>query len=142
YEQRLSGAVDEMRVVVANFDGALVQLGQTREDAFAPGQDLSDREALMLNNAETNITRLAFLEDALVRVQNASTFERIIAVPTVADSQVAARAYDDFKPAVPLTVDGLACAGLGFIGGWLIIGILIGLLALPFRLRRRKDAIA
>ncbi len=140
YQQRLAGAVDEMRVVVANFDGMLADLGQTREQAFAPGQDLSDRETRMLDNAQANIDRLDFLETSLARVQDASVMERLFQVPAVADQQIAARAYDDFKPAVPLTVEGLACAGLGFIGGWLIIGLILGVLAFPFR--RRKDAVA
>ncbi|MEM6307558.1 MAG: DUF2937 family protein [Pseudomonadota bacterium] len=77
YEQRLAGAVDEMRIVVANFDATLADLGQTRAQAFAEGQTLSDRETLLLSNAKTNIDRLAFLETALARVQNSSVLTRL-----------------------------------------------------------------
>ncbi|MEO0357867.1 MAG: DUF2937 family protein [Pseudomonadota bacterium] len=140
YEQRLAGAADEMRAVVANFDGMLADLGQTRDQAFAPDQDLSERETRMLGNAQNNINRLAFLETALARVQDASVFEKMTAMPRIADRQIGARAFEDFKPAVPLNVDGIACAGLGFIGGWVLFSLLIGALRLPFR--RRKDATA
>ena len=140
YEQRLAGAVDEMRVVVQNFDNALDQLGQTREQAFAPGQVLSDREGKLLGNARTNIDRLAFLEKSLAKVQNASTFDQLVSAPRVLDQKVAARAYDDFKPAIPLTVEGIACAGLGFIAGWIIFGLLFRFLAFPFRRKQKAKA--
>lgn len=139
YVQRLSGAVDEMRIVVANFDTTLAELGQTREEAFAPGQDLSDRETKMLGNAQANIDRLAFLETALVKVQSAPVLTRVVQMPTVADRQIAARAMDDFKPAVPLTVEGVACAGLGLIFGWGIISGLLKLLSMLFT-RRESPA--
>ncbi|MGV6840552.1 MAG: DUF2937 family protein [Planktomarina sp.] len=139
YVQRLSGAVDEMRIVVSNFDNTLAQLGQTRAEAFAPGQDLSDREAKLLGDAKSNIDRLAFLETALAKVQSAPVLTRVVQMPMVADRQIASRAMDDFKPAVPLTVEGLACAGIGLILGWGLISGLLGLVSMLFSRRRRES---
>ena len=138
YEQRLAGAVDELRIIVDDFDRALSGLGQTREDAFALGQDLSPREQKLLDNAQSNITRLAFMEHALVRLRGASVLQQLGVAPLVVDIQVAGRTFADFKPAIPLTVHGLACAFLGFVVGWMLMGIIIWFILWPIRYRRRK----
>lgn len=140
YEQRLAGGVDEMRVVVANFDRTLAELDQTREEAFAPGQDLSPREAKLLENAKRDINRLSFLEDALARLRGAPMLQRLMMAPAIADRQIAARAWQDFAPAVPLTVAGLACAGLGAIFGWILILMIGSILAFTFGMIFRRTA--
>ena len=133
YTQRLAGAVDEMRLIVQRFDRTLAELGQTRSQAFAPNQNLSRREAKLLNNAKADIARLAFLERSLMRVQDASILRLMVTAPAIADRQIAQRAYADFKPAVPLTVEGLACTALGMILGWMVFGTFITILGWSFR---------
>ena len=140
YEQRLAGAVDELRLVVADFDATLADLGQTREQAFAPNQNLSPRETAMLGNAKSHIERLAYLEDALDRLRTGSVFDQMVAVPLVADVKIAQRAFADFKPAVPISVQGFASAGLGFVAGWIVVGLLIWCLGWPFRRRKARDS--
>ena len=43
--------------------------------------------------------------------------------------------YADFKPAVPATMEGAVTAGLGYFGGWALVGMLGRMLALMFRRR-------
>ncbi len=127
YQQRLAGAVDEMRTVVAQFDDSLAAVGKTRAQVFAD-TPASDLEAQLLDDGKSNIARLAFLETALSKVRNASIMDQFLAAPTVTDGQVAKAAWNDFKPAIPVTVVGLAFAGIGFIGGWVLCAVILGLL--------------
>jgi len=141
YQQRLAGAVDEMRGVVARFDDSLASVGQTREQVFT--QDpASDLEGQLVQDGKDNIARLTFLETALARVRSGSIMDQLFASPVVADSQVAKAAWADFKPALPLTVVGLALAGIGFIGGWVLFAVVLGLLGLGFAALRRRRVTA
>ncbi len=137
YQQRLAGAVDEMRGVVARFDDSLKAVGQTREEVFAK-EPASDLEGQLVKDGKDNIARLSFLETALARVRSGSIMDQFFAAPAVADSQVAKAAWADFKPAFPLTVVGLAFAGIGFIGGWVLFAVVLGLLGLAFAAWRRR----
>jgi hypothetical protein len=50
------------------------------------------------------------------------------------DGQVAARTYEDYRPAVPTTVEGLAHAGAGFVLGYGLVGVPVAMA----KRRRRK----
>lgn len=139
YLQRLSGAVNELRVVVAQFDASLEAVGKTREEAFAISEG-SDLEIRLIQDGKANVERLAFLEDALDRLQGAPVLTRLFQAPMVADTKIATEAYEDFKPALPFTVEGVACAGLGFLGGLVLVRILIAVFGWPFRRRREVQA--
>ena len=137
YEQRLAGAVDELRIVVADFDATLDGLGQTRDQAFAPDQNLTPRERSLLDNAKSHIARLDYLETALARVRAGSVLDQMLVVPLVVDMKTARRAYSDFEPAIPVSVQGFASAVLGFFAGWFIFSMVLWCLSWPFR-RRKK----
>lgn len=138
YQQRLAGAVDEMRVVVQQFDDSLETVGKTRAEVFL-AEPASDLEGQLIEDGKSNIARLTYLETALAKIKNAPVLDRFLATPSVADGKVAAAAWRDFQPALPLSVVGLAFAGVGFIGGWFIFAAGLGLLAwLGTTLFRRK----
>ena len=141
YQQRLAGAVDEMRVVVAQFDDSLASVGKTRAEVFMQTGG-SDLERQLIDDGKSNIARIAHLETALARVKDAPILQRLFASPAVADRKVAAAAWSDFKPALPLTIVGLACAGIGLILGWVFCSILFGLLTLVFGCMFKKRVTA
>ena len=53
-----------------------------------------------------------------------------------ADPETFAATWADFRPAMPVTVDGAITAGIGFVGGWGAVKLLLALLLWPFRRRR------
>lgn len=138
YTQRLAGAVDELRVVVEDFDASAQASGLTREEALA---ELSGSEFLDRRQADMTrvINRYTRLQSNLITFENAGPFARLRLTPRVADPEIAAKAWDDFKPAVPLTPAGAVFAGIGYVSGWLGLAMLWSLIRLPFRRRRRVN---
>ena len=44
------------------------------------------------------------------------------------DRRIAARAFEAYKPAMPITFEGAVFAGTGFLAGWLALALLVSLL--------------
>lgn len=137
YRQRLGGALEELARIVVEFDEDAAKNNLSRDDALATyaqsgEQFLKDRGERM----KTTIVRMETL------AAQARWFE---ALPPAAKPVALARGYDetlmaglwrDFKPAVPLTLDGALWAG----GGFLAASGLFMLVTMPFqRWRRRRQ---
>ncbi|KRA96805.1 hypothetical protein ASD83_17195 [Devosia sp. Root685] len=137
YTQRLGGAVDELRIVTADFDNAAEEAGldragaleryQTSSDAF-----LADRGQSM----ERTFVRYGQLSETLERVQGADPIERFKNLPAFLDTDIGRRTLENYQPAVPVTMEGLFYAAAGFGLGYLVLSGLIRFCALPFRRRR------
>lgn len=146
YTQRLGGAVDELRIIAEDFDHAASVAGLTRVEAlgrYAGSADtfLVDRGLSMA----ATIARYEHLSAMLQRIQDVSAIERFALLPDFLDTDIGARALENFQPAVPVTLEGFAYAGGGFLLGYAAFSALIGALALPFRRRRprrRTDQVA
>jgi hypothetical protein len=54
------------------------------------------------------------------------------------DTDVGARALQNFKPAVPVTAEGIGWGLAGWLIGYLVLYPILGLFTLPFRWRRGK----
>ena len=136
YVQRLAGAVDELSIVVADFDRSAQAAGLTRDAALA---ELSGSAFLAARNADMTrtITRYEALSADLTLLRAAGPVERALLLPARLDTEIGRRALEDFHPALPLTVTGMGFAGAGFAAGY---GLLAGLLAGLGRLRRRRPA--
>ncbi len=135
YEQRLGGAVDELRIITTQFDSSAARAGLTRDEAL---QDYSGTEFLALRGEDMRGTfdRLEKLEEDLALLQNSSAAEKIANLPAMMDSQIAMRAWENFEPAVPVTSEGAAFAVMGGVAGFAGVGGLASL----FGRRRRKSA--
>ena len=135
YIQRLGGAVDELTRVVQEFDADAQALGLTQEEALA---QLSQGGAFGAERARTmtaTMDRQARLSADLAALRDASPFVRATQVNRFTDAEIASRAYAAFKPAVPLTVEGLVFAGVGFVAGLALLSAVFALLRWPFRRR-------
>lgn len=140
YTQRLGGAVDELRVITARFDRQAADQGMNRAaaleryrtvpDTFVAGQG-RDMEALFVRHAE--------LSARLAEVQGAGPLERLTELPAYLDSEIGAATLANFKPAVPVTIEGFAWAATGFLLGALLTGGVVSLLFRPFRRRYPLD---
>lgn len=136
YIQRLSGAVDELSRVVAEFDADGAALGLSRGEALDQLAQGGAFGAERARTMEKTMARQMRLSSDLAALRDASPFVRASQPVRFADSEIAARTYEDFKPAVPLTVEGVVFAGAGFFAGFVVIGALLALLRLPFRRRQ------
>lgn len=137
YTQRLGGAVDELRVVTEDFDRAAAEGGLDRQtalerfnasnDAFLAGRGTS---------MSATFQRYDTLRATLARIENAGPLERLQQLPAYLDTDIGRRTLENYKPAVPVTMEGILYAGGGFILGYLLLSGLVRFCALPFRRRR------
>ena len=134
YVQRLAGAVDELAIVVSDFDRSAGSAGLTRVEALA---ELSGSAFLSARNADMTrtITRFEALSSDLTLLREAGPVERALLLPARLDSEIGRRAMQDFRPALPLTASGAGFAGVGFLGGY---GLLAMLISVAARLMRRR----
>jgi Protein of unknown function (DUF2937) len=139
YRQRLGGALDELRQVVADFDADAARNGLTREEALAtygrsPEPFLRDRGVTMAGV----IRRFESLSEQRARLELASPLTRPVVVLRAPDERVMEGAWADFEPAVPVTYAGIVWAAIGLltfgIAGWLVAKLL-GLFASALRRR-------
>ena len=141
YEQRLGGAVDELRVIVNEFELAATNFGLTRDEALAryqaTGDDFIRGRGITMAGI---ISRYEVLSTTLSQIQGATGWERFSHLPQYLDSEIGARALENYEPAVPLTVEGIVYALAGFIVGYLFISGLVRFLLLPFRRRAPRTA--
>jgi hypothetical protein len=140
YVQRLGGAVDELGRFVAEFDADAADVGLTRDAALV---DLEQGGAMGAERAGTMarvIIRHQRLSADLATLRVAGPFTRAYRMRSLADAEIAQAAWAEFQPAVPLNAAGGIFAGAGFLGGLLVMGILLALLRAPFRRRRARSA--
>jgi hypothetical protein len=136
YLQRMSGKAEELSRFVEEFDADARDVGISREQALI---DLAQSGAIGAARAQTMVTTIQRHEDmsaALEALKSAGPYTRVVHANVFTDSDLARGTLEDFEPAVPLTFDGLAFAAIGFLAGFGVLAVLIGLLRLPFRKRR------
>lgn len=121
YLQRLGGHLDEARTALARFEVVARESGitlaqlieTTRAQESAPVAKLG----AVIADTQTRVLQLEAAERAL---REASLWERPFVFFRHVDSDIAARAWEVFKPAVPVTTEGLVYAGVGMVLALLI----------------------
>lgn len=137
YTQRLGGAVDELRVITERFDRDAAAAGLDRTQALSRFQASSDTFVSGRGRSEeANFTRYAELSQTLDRIANADPIERFRNLPSYLDSDIGRRTLENYKPAVPVTPEGILYAGVGFALGYLVLSALVKVATMPFRRRR------
>jgi len=136
YLQRLSGAVDELSAVVADFDRSAAQAGLDRQTALheLSGTTFLDGRQVDMRKTIERFERLNTERQALA---NSTALTRLVAAPRAADPEIAARTWEDYKPAIPTTAEGLGFAAAGFLAAFMSINWGLVLLTRPFRRRAR-----
>ena len=128
YYQRLGGAIDELTVIVERFDKDAVANGLNRTDALtallSSNQDLVRRRGV---DMESNLERLSELERQREDMRR-DYLSRALYFIGNADGAIVDRTLEDYRPAVPTTVEGFFSALTGFIAGWWAVR----LIAWPF----------
>lgn len=132
YIQRLSGAVDELRAVTLAFDTAARVGGLSRDEALVQlrGSGFGDQFSDDMRESLYRYDRLNADYQALAP---AAPMQRLARFYHIRDPDLVRRTWDDFKPAVPITIEGLSFAAIGFVSGWLMVSLVLGLLMRPLR---------
>ena len=137
YLQRLGGQVDALTVIVDDFEASAMEAGLTRTEAL---EEMTGTTFLDQHQTDLRRTfrRHAVLSDDLATLRAASPLGRILMPQRVADPATFAATWADFRPAMPLTVAGVASGAVGFGLGWLLTRLALALAIAP--LRRRAPA--
>jgi len=134
YLQRLGGQADALRAVATAFDASASAAGLTREAALA---DLSSGTFQVAHQADMRETlaRADRVGSDLALLRAASPLERLALPQRFRDVETLQATWADFRPAVPVTAEGLISAGIGFVAGYGLMSALVALLRAPFRRR-------
>lgn len=141
YTQRLGGAVDELRIITTEFETAAREAGLSRDEAIDRYSKTGD--GFIAARGESMARTFARYEDlsaTLSEIRGAGGWERFTLLPRYFDTEIGRRALEDYKPAVPVTIEGLAYAGTGFVLGYATLSAIAAALLLPFRRRRPRRA--
>ena len=137
YEQRLGGAVNELRIIVADFDNDAQKFGLSREQALQHYAVSGDNFLVARGTSMSRtLARYNELNADLTDLQNAGPLQRLAHLDDYFDNEIGAQALAAYKPAVPVTAEGFMWAIGGFLLGYLLVRALLGFLTLPFRWRR------
>ena len=137
YEQRLGGAVDELKILVDDFDADAQRFGLNRHDALQRYNSSHDEFLVARGSSmQRTLERYTRLNADLGHLQGAGPLQRIAHLNDYLDSDIGARALAAYKPAVPVTAEGFMWGIGGFLLGYLIVSAFIGFITLPFRWRR------
>ena len=135
YLQRLAGQVDALTQVVVDFDRTALADGMGREEML----QAMDETALVAGQAamwRETFARHARLSDNLIALREATPLERLMMPQRMMDAETVRATWADFTPGMPISTAGLAAAGGGFVGGWAVLALLLGLIAQPLRWMR------
>jgi len=138
YIQRLGGAVDALGVVVADFDASAAAADLTRDVALAQmrGTEFLERRR---GDMTRTIARHDALKGNLAALKNEGPFMRAYRLPRLTDARIARAAWEVYQPAVPLNFAGLIFGAVGLILGMVLVGVVLRVLAWPFRRRSRAN---
>ncbi|MEP2533452.1 DUF2937 family protein [Shimia sp.] len=136
YTQRLAGAVDELTRFVSEFDADARGLGLSRQEALAELADGGAMGAARAQTMEGTLFRYDRLTSDLRALQNAGPFMRAYHAGRLSDAEIAEAAWQDYRPAMPLSFEGAVFGGVGLVAGMCLMALVIGLIRMPFRRRR------
>ncbi|MDR3462624.1 MAG: DUF2937 family protein [Beijerinckiaceae bacterium] len=118
YQQRLGGAIDELSAIVARFDSDSAAQGLTEDGGIERLLANSDEFVRQRGTQMREISaRLVRLQDVQQMLRNHGPAERLVILATHYDSSIAARAFESFQPAVPVSAEAFVLGLIGFIGG-------------------------
>lgn len=139
YRQRLGGAIDELRQVIARFDADAQASGETQASAIARLRSNTDDFVSRQGAAmQANVERLRNLEAHRTTMMQAGPFARVALMVRDGDRDVMEAVYRDFEPALPVTAEGVLSSATGFVAVWGGILLLAGFVRSFFRRPRQS----
>lgn len=135
YKQRLSGAVEELSWVVAQFDADAANLGMTRSEALQNLQNSSALAQARAGSMSDVILRYERLSRDLAILNKAASIYAPRNILRFTEQKLARDTLSAFKPAIPFTLQGVLFGAVGFALGY---GVWRGFFWFLNRLSRRK----
>jgi Protein of unknown function (DUF2937) len=135
YRQRMGGALDELKRIVAQFETAAAHQGLTPPQAV--GRLEQNAEPLAREQGQSmvqTIARADRLQEGLDAMRSAGPLKRIYVMAKDFDPEIARHTLDNYEPAAPLSFEAVVAAGLAAISGWAAMH----LVAWPIRRARRR----
>jgi hypothetical protein len=136
YLQRLGGHLDEARRQLASYEAVARQSGITLQQLIdttkAQTAEPVARLGGVIADAQARVESLASAEAAL---RAASVWERPFVFLSHVDQGIAARTWEVFKPAVPVTAEGFVYAAVGMLLALVLYQLVV---AWPARLLMRR----
>jgi hypothetical protein len=119
YRQRLGGAIDELNRIIVDFDNDAAKGGLNDAQAIASLEANADPfvrgRGVQMHQIELRRDRL---QRQLQDLETPAPLGEIVALAENFDGNVATNVLSNFNPAVPVTLDGLFSAILGFAVGF------------------------
>lgn len=128
YMQRLSGAVDELRAVALVVETGAAASGRTREEALAELSQSGSFGSEISGTLSGQVARYDRLSRDYTALREAEPLMRLAQVWRYNDRDLLSRTWDDYRPAVPTTTDGLIAAAAGFFLAWFALSLVFGAL--------------
>lgn len=137
YLQRLGGQYDALAQIARDFDASATKAGLTRAAALAEitGSTFQDAHRADMERA---FARLEKISADLTLLRAASPLERMALPHRFRDTETISATWADYRPAVPVTLDGAYAALIGALAGWLgLTGLSSALAGIWQKLRRQ-----
>ncbi|WP_102959600.1 DUF2937 family protein [Mangrovicella endophytica] len=119
YLQRLGGAADELRRIVQRFDEGAASLGLSRQQAV--GRLVANPDAIAVRQGEEAVLtagRYADVERRYRTLREAAPLQRPFLALSDPDWDMLSRTGEDYRPALPVTMEGVVLTLAGFALGW------------------------
>ena len=137
YKQRLGGAIDELATVVRHFDNDANAAGMDRASAIERYRRSTDSFFVARGTSmQTTISRWHDMSDHWRAIAGSNPFSRLPVFLSGADKDLIARTWNDYKPAIPTTPEGLGYSAAGFLFSHIAFRSIIAL----FRRRPKPKA--
>lgn len=134
YEQRLGGAITELKTVIEQFDADVAKNGLNRESALQVYNNSSDKFLRDRGQSmSVAIQRFKALGAQVAAFKTTNELYKPVFVLRQADQKVLKGVLDDYSMGVPATISGAAYGSLGGFLGLLFGGLLTRLSGLKKR---------
>ena len=138
YRQRLGGAIDELTIIIQNFDEQANHEGLDRQGAL--NVYAASREEFLRRQGDAlrrSFARYQSLSDQSQDLSAASPILRPLLVAQRPDRTIVANSWRDFGPALPVSVAGAVWAGFGMLAGMIAAAGMGALAAMAGKFSRR-----
>lgn len=140
YMQNLQGRVDELRPIVEEFDANIAQYNYTRAQALSECETATGLLDALCTTYVSTVERYELLNAHLTELNGIDEIKRPLILARTEIRDITMSVYEQFKPAVPATMDGAIYAGGGFAVLWGGSSALFGLLGAMAGGGRRRYA--
>ena len=137
YMQNLQGRIDELQPIVEQYDANVSSYGYSRAQAMTECRSATQLLDALCDGYETTVERYDLLTAHLAELEAADIFIQPLILARTHQRDIVLSVYEQFEPAIPVTMDGAAYAAGGFAVLWGGASFLFGLIGAMFGGGRR-----